>query len=65
MSFPAYSVAADPRGLVILLVGWLEGALLQVFNILSSAVEARLSSVARGGWPRDIITQPRLPVAKP
>ena len=26
VSIPARSVAADPRGLVILLVGWLEGA---------------------------------------
>jgi hypothetical protein len=30
MSFPASNVAADPRGLVILLVDWLEGASLSV-----------------------------------
>jgi hypothetical protein len=43
------SIVADARGLVFLLVAGLK-ALLQVFNILSSAVEARLPCLSRGGW---------------
>lgn len=45
----AANIAEDPRGSVFWLVGWLEG-FLQVLNILSSAVEALLASLAQVYW---------------
>jgi hypothetical protein len=49
MSYLASSVAADSRGLPNFWGGWLEGVL-QMSNVLSSAAEARLPNVGRGGW---------------